>query len=275
MSGPRFPAVASDGAILATLRGAGRIWAVGAILGDAHRLAALHRQVEREIKPGDQLVYLGGYLGVGPDVAATVNELLLFRRAFLAEPGVELRDVVFLRGAQEEMWQKLLQIQFASNPPQVLRWMIDHGIDATVRAYGGRSEDGLAAAEEGVLALTHWTSALRQAMRDRDGHNALLSSLKHAAFTDDERLLFVHAGIEPARPLAEQRDHFWWGAPAFETWTGRFEGFQRIVRGHALRGGGLVTEGPVITLDAGNGHGGSVTAACLSPDGEILRLLTG
>ena len=35
--------------------------------------------------------------------------------------GTFLGDIVFLRGSQEEMWQKLLELQFAPNPREVLR----------------------------------------------------------------------------------------------------------------------------------------------------------
>ena len=65
-----------------------------------------------------------------------IDELLLFRRAILARPDADCADIVFLRGAQEEMWQKLLQLQFAPNPVEVLQWMVAQGIEPTIRAYG-------------------------------------------------------------------------------------------------------------------------------------------
>ena len=221
------------------------------------------------------MVYLGGYLGWGREVAECVDELLLFRRAFIARLGVQIEDAVFLRGAQEEMWQKLLQLQFAGRPAQVLGWMADHGIGATIAAYGGSVEEGLAAAEDGVLALTHWTGGLRQAMRQIDGHTALLSSLKHAAVTDDDTMLFVHAGLDPTAPLSAQLDHFWWSTPEFERLTDGFPGYRLVVRGHALRGGGLNLATPIITLDAGCGRGGPLMAACFGADGEVLQTLEG
>ncbi len=119
----------------AVLRNADRIWAVGSIHGDTHRLGALHdRLAERFRPPGDRLVYLGNYLGRGPDVAGTVDELLDFRRRVIALPNMFASDVVFLRGGQEEMWQKLLQLQFAVNPREVLDWMLGQGLGATLSA---------------------------------------------------------------------------------------------------------------------------------------------
>jgi len=260
---------------LAVLRGGGRVWAIGAIHGDAARLRVLHGRLKSQLVPGDQLVYLGGYLGCGSAVVAAIDEILLFRRAFIAQPGVAVEDVVFLRGAQEEIWQKLLQLQFAVGPADVLRWMLDRGVGPTIAAYGGSADEGLLAAEQGVLALTRWTGGLRQAIRQFDGHTTLLACLKHAAYTDDHQLLFVHAGIDPARPLGAQRDHFWWGLPAFEALETAYLPFRLVVRGYLPAGGNGAPGRPVATLDGGAGRGGPLIAACFGPDGDILQVIEG
>ncbi len=98
------------------LRRPQRIWAVAAIHGEADRVSALHDRIERAWRPGDRIVYLGNYLGRGAAVRATIDEILGFRRAVMAQPGGFACDVAFLRGSQEEMWQKLLQLQFAVSP---------------------------------------------------------------------------------------------------------------------------------------------------------------
>lgn len=263
----------SETNIFATLRGGGRIWAIAAIHGEPERLRALHEVLAGDLLPGDQLVYLGNYLGCGHGIRAAIDEMLSFRRAFIACPGVELGDVVFLRGAQEEMWQKLLQLQFAANPTDVLRWMVDQGIGATIEAYGGNTEEGFAYAREGILALTRWTSGLRQAMRGHDGHTALMSVLKHAAFTEDNSLLFVHAGIDPTRPLAAQMDAFWWGSAGFELLDAPYGETRLVVRGSDRRRGGVRVGAYSATLDAGCGFGGPLTAACFGADGQILRII--
>ena len=81
----------------------------------------------------------------------TISEMLSFRRDLLAIPGVLAGDLVYLRGAQEEMWQKLLQLQFAPNPKDVLSWMLGQGVDSTLRAYGGNPETGMAAARDPLI----------------------------------------------------------------------------------------------------------------------------
>ncbi|SEH55985.1 hypothetical protein [Magnetospirillum fulvum] len=267
------PPPPSESNVFATLRGGGRIWAIGAIRGEVTRLHALHTRLAAECKPGDQLVYLGDYLGHSASVLQTVDEILLFRRAYIARPGVGLDDVAYLRGTQEEMWQKLLQLQFAPNPGEVLRWMLDHGVGPTVAAYGGNLDEGLLCVREGILAMTRWTGQLRQAMRAYDGHTALMSVLKHAAFTDDTTLLFTHAGLDPARPPSAQGDSFWWGSTAFSTLAEPYYGFKLVVRGADHRGGGIVLGPHIATLDSGSGRGGPLTAACFGSDGNILQLI--
>ena len=263
----------SENNVFATLRGSGRIWAVAAIHGDLDRLSTLHRRLAEEMIPGDQIVYLGDYLGFGPAVRQTIDELLLFRRAFLAKPGVELEDIIYLRGAQEEMWQKLLQLQFAPSPPDVLKWMLEHGLGATLAAYGGSVDEGYLAARDGILALTRWTSALRQNMRAYDGHTTLMSELKHAAYCDDNGLLFVHAGIDPTRPLSAQMDAFWWGSTAFEMMEAPYGHYRLVVRGSDRRRGGVRVGAFSATLDAGCGFGGPLTAASFAADGQLLQVL--
>lgn len=263
----------SDNNVFATLRGSGRIWAVGAIHGEVGRLRALHASLAQTMKPGDQIVYLGDILGYGADVRAAIDEVLVFRRSFLAQPGVEVDDIIFLRGAQEEMWQKLLQLQFAPNPTEVLKWMLDHGIGPTLAAYGGSIEEGMLAARDGITPLTKWTSALRQNMRLYDGHTTLMSVLKHAAYTDDDGLLFVHAGIDPTRPLSAQLDAFWWGSSGFELLDGPYGSFRMVVRGSDRRRGGVRVGAFTATLDSGCGLGGPLTAACFGADGQMLQML--
>jgi len=263
----------SESSVFATLRGGGRIWALAAIRGDLERLRALHARLAVEGKPGDQIVYLGDYLGHGPAVIETINELLLFRRAFIARPGVGLDDIVYLRGTQEEMWQKLLQLQFAPAPADILTWLVDRGVAPTIAAYGSSAEEGMLAIRDGVLSLTRWTGQLRQAMHGHDGHTPLMSVLKHAAFTDDSSLLFTHAGIDPDRPLAEQSDSFWWGSRAFAQLDRPYGAFRLVVRGADHRGGGVVIGPHICTLDSGAGLGGPLTAACFGSDGSILHLM--
>src|SRR5271157_857705 len=126
----------------ARLRGARRVWAISSVHGAARRLVRLHDAISERFEEGDRVVYLGNYIGHGDAVIAAVNELLDFRRRVLGRQRGFACDVVFLRGAQEEMWQKLLQLQFAPNPGEVLQWVVRAGMETTVEAYGGDLRHG-------------------------------------------------------------------------------------------------------------------------------------
>jgi serine/threonine protein phosphatase 1 len=264
----------SEQDLFATLRADARIWAVPAIHGEVERLSDLHRQLFPLFQPGDQIVYLGNYSGHGIHVRETIDELLLFRRALLARPNVECNDIVFLRGGQEEMWHKLQQLQFAPSPPQVLQWMVSQGIEPTIKAYGARVDDALLAARDGILSLTKWTSQLRQHIRNFDGHIALMSVLRHAAFTEDQSLLFVHSGLDPQRPLLAQSDSFWWGGAGFPAIDAPYESYKRIVRGYDRRHGGVQETPFTMTLDAACGFGGPLLAACFAPGGDLINTIS-
>lgn len=260
-----------DSEIFACLVHARRVWAIGAIHGEVNRLVALHARLASHLNAGDRLVYLGNYLGYGAAPAATLDALVLFRRLFLSRRNAFLGDIAFLRGSQEEMWQKLLELQFAPNPREVLPWMLEHGVDKTLASYGVDAREGLVACREGVLALTRWTATLRAAIDARSGQRQLLSSLRRAAFTEDGQLLLVHAGIDPAKPLDLQGDAFWWSDRNILELNAPFGGFARVIRGIDRRRAGLVEAAYAASVDAGCGFGGPLLAVCFASSGEVLE----
>lgn len=266
----------SDDQIFATLRRARRVWAVASIHGEAARLSSLHDQIEQRFEPGDRLVYLGNMLGRGAEVHATVDALLEFRRRLLSRPGMFACDIAYLRGSQEEMWQKLLQLQMATNPREVMQWMLDQGVAATLQAYGGSASDGLEYSRQGPLAITRWTNGLRRAINEAPGHTAFFAALKRAAFTDreDERaILFVNAGIDPTRPLSAQTDSFWWGLAGFSQMTEPYAGFAMVVRGFDPQHRGISADAFTTGIDAGCGFGGPLVSACFDARGRILDVI--
>lgn len=257
---------------IAEIRGASRIWAVGAIHGEAARLTALHDRLEPRIGRRDALVYLGNYLGHGPDVVGTVEELLGFRRRVLAHPPLRVAaDIVYLRGSQEEMWQKLLQLQFASDPKAILDWVLSRGVAATLLAYGGDPDAGGRAAAGGTMSLNGWTRSLRESIRAHPGHDTLFAALKRAAVSDGHGGgLFVNCGIDTERPLAAQSDAFWWAGRVFGEIAEPYENYSRIVRGYDPDHRGFAETAYTATVDGGCGFGGTLTAACFGPAGAVV-----
>jgi serine/threonine protein phosphatase 1 len=256
-------------AVFALLERPRRVWAVAAINGEAARLTELHDRLAGRFQFGDRLVYLGNYLGPGSAGPQTLDELVAFRRLVLTASGAEPWDIAYLRGAQEEMWQKLLQLQFAPNPLEVLDWMLKQGLGAALSAYGLDPEEGRRRCREGAVSLTRWTGRVAAAMRAWPGHDELFVAIRRYATTGPGGLLFVHAGLDPRRPLSEQRDTFWWGGAYFDAMEGPYEGYRRVVRGSDRQRRGLVEAPGRLSLD----HGGKLLAAALDPGGAVLELL--
>lgn len=255
----------------ATLKRVRRVWAIGAVRGQAEALARLYDDIAARIESGDRIVHLGNLMGVGPDPAGVLDAVVSFRRDFIAAPGFFAADFVLLRGSQEEMWQKTLQLHFAVNPKQILEWMLARGLDATLRAYGLDPREGMQACGAGATAIARWTARLREAMAARGGHREAMLALRRAAHDERGRLLFVSAGLDASRPLAAQGDALWWGGPDFAALEAPFEGFMRVVRGLAPEKT-RPADGPFsLTLQGENPS--EIVAACLDAEGNIQALL--
>lgn len=203
----------SKAASIARLREGGTTWALGALKGDDAALGRLGGVLMQRWQPGDRLVVLGNMLGAAGNTPRTIDLLLLLRRRLLARPGAEVGDFVFLRGPQEEIWHKALQLQFALAPLDVLDWMLSRGLDAIIEAYGHSIAEGRIASRNGSLTIARWTSGLRERQAARPGHSDLLNALSRAALSADGRLVFAATGVDPGRPLDGQADAFWWSTP--------------------------------------------------------------
>jgi len=247
-----------------------RLWAIGSVHGALDKLQAVHQAIAQRFMAGDAVLYLGNLLGHGPEVGETLNEALRFRRMVILQDGASLDDVVFLRGCQEEMLYKLRQIAFARDPEAVLLWMQQQGIDPTLTFYETSCADGIAAARQGMGAVSAWMNKLKAAMARHDGHQAYMDALKRAAFTSDKSLLFVSANVNPALSLDAQSDAFWWGAQNFKQMDRPFDGFNRTIRGYDHRHEGPYTNDHHMCLDGGCGVGGTVMAACFDHTGKAV-----
>lgn len=259
-----------------------RVWAIAAIHGDKDRLMALHDYIAPRFAVRDRLVYLGNYLGVGGRYNDVVfEELLAFRSALLAKPGMEPTDIVHLRGPAEEAWQRLLRLQFAPLPTQTLDSLLEAGVEAYLRLYGININDAKAVARAGSVAITRWTNQLRVVQRMGEGHESLMCSMRRAAFTKPEikkgsnaqRLLFVPAGFNAARPLEDQGDNLWYSPPSFRTVANGLPTYTRVVRGYDFLRHGVDTDGPAVTLDGGCGFGGPLVCGCFKADGSIKEMV--
>ena len=253
-----------------------RVWAMAAIHAESGRLIRMHDALYEYFRPGDRVVYLSNYTGYGRQAAVCMDEILTFRKMLLALPGVFSDDVVYLRGQQEEMWQKLLQLQFAPDPANVLLWMLENGLAPTLKSYGVSPHDGIEACGHGVMGLAKWTNAIRVAMRRHPGHEALGTHLNRAAHTceeDDYPMLFVHGGLNARKTLAEQGDSLWWRTHAFAQIDQPYLPFQKVVRGYDPERKGLHLNCITASIDDGCGFGGTLVSVGFEADGSVAKVL--
>ncbi len=252
------------------------IWAISSIHGDIERLTSLHNKIIKRFRLGDKILYLGNYTGYGDYGAACINEMLAFRRLILATPGVRPSDFTYLRGTQEEMMHKLLQLPFAPNPVDCYLWMLGNGLANTLYSYGMSPHDGIEACQRGIVYLTKWIGRLRDTIRKNPGHEIFSTQLVRAAYTDinaDYPMLFVHAGLETDKPLSEQGDKLWWGSKDFEAMEIAYHPFQKVVRGYDPAHKGLHLNCITATIDAGCGFGGPLVCAGFNSAGETVDIL--
>ena len=249
---------------------------MSAIHGDLSRLMAIHDALWERFNPGDRVVYLGNYTGYGDDSVACVDEILTFRRMILSQKGVLCSDLSYLKGAQEEMWQKLLQLQFAPDPTNVLLWMLSNGLSSTLYSYGLSPHDGIEACRNGIMGLTKWTAKIRTHVRAHAGHEVFNTQLRRAAHTDEHvetPLLFVHAGLDSSKSLEEQGDRLWWYNGDFSGMETPYSPFQKVVRGYDARHNGIHLNCVTATIDGGCGFGGSLVCAGFAQNGDVFELL--
>ena len=250
-----------------------RCWSIAAVEGDLERLMRLHDHIGPQIRPRDRIIYHGNYLGAAGN-KAVIDEILSFRRAVMAIPGMFAADIVCLRGQRESQWHKLLQLQLLPDPVGALNWMMAQGMEGTLLAYGTSAQDARFAASSGRVALARWTTQLRAVIRKHQGHEPFYNTLRRAAWSvGDSPLLFVHAGLDPSRPLAEQDESVIWDSAAFDTIHDAYLSFARIIRGYSPHLAGPFINGVTATLDGGCGRGGKLYAGCFDQNGTAIELV--
>lgn len=259
-----------------------RIWAIAAIHGDIDRLSTLHDHIATRFTARDRIVYLGNYLGVeSRHNAAVLDEILAFRAALLCKAGVEPSDIIYLRGAAEEAWQRLLRLQFAPSPLQTLEKLLASGVESYLKLYGVSINDTKSMARAGSMAITRWTNQLRVLQRMAPGHEQLICSMRRAALAyaslpateATENILFVPAGFDPSRSLEDQGEALWWTSATFRL-SGRAQNFySRIVRGFDSVNSGAVLEEGAVTLDGGCGRGGPLMCGSFTPSGKLSEII--
>jgi diadenosine tetraphosphatase ApaH/serine/threonine PP2A family protein phosphatase len=201
-----------------------KTYAIGDIHGSLAKLRDLIAHCERDAGGEPMtLVFIGDYIDRGPDSRGVVDYVM----------GLEARlgaNAIALKGNHEE-----LAVAAADSGTRAGNWLVNGG-DKTLRSYG------VATAQELPADHLAWFRALGLSF-------------------DDGQRLFVHAGIDPARPLDDQDAHdlIWIREPFLfdERDHGRL-----IVHGHTpLRTGMPDLRANRLNIDTGAVFGGPLTAA--------------
>jgi hypothetical protein len=111
-------------------------------------------------------------------------------------------------------------------------------------------------------------------VRRHPGHEKFFSVLRRAAFTEhttsnDNNLLFVHAGLDPQLPLISQGDNFWWAFRQFSGIQEAYHPFKSVIRGFDPDHQGLKIGPVTVSLDGGS----QLLCAEMSGQGDVLEIL--
>ncbi|MES1199322.1 MAG: metallophosphoesterase family protein [Pseudomonadota bacterium] len=232
---------------------AGRVgFAVGDVHGRADLLERMFDDLEQfadgEAQERPVVVFVGDYIDRGPD-SKDVIDLLVSGRPF----GFERR---FLKGNHEQ-----LLIDFSNNPTRARAWLA-HGGANTLASYGVRPPP----VSGNAAALADTLDELQQRMPKAHAH--FLDNLER--FVEAGDYLFVHAGIDPSKPLKDQSDtDLFWIRERFLQHDKPLS--HCVVHGHTpVRA--PTREGSRIAIDTGAYASGVLTAARL--EGTSVSFMT-
>jgi serine/threonine protein phosphatase 1 len=229
-----------------------RVYAIGDIHGCIAPLRKLHHRIREHA--ADQpvtrnvVVYLGDYVDRGPDSRGVID--------FLRTEPLPAFERVFLKGNHEASL-----LQFLEDEQHGPQWFA-YGGDTTLRSYGVHAP----------RSPTDWVGLQRAqsefAQNLPPEHRSFFAGLQLTHIEDD--YLFVHAGLRPGVPLADQNsDDLLWIRDEFLRSDAEFG--KIVVHGHSI------SEAPTIRpnrigIDTGAFAGGPLT--CLVLEGTSRTFLT-
>lgn len=229
-----------------------RLYAIGDVHGCLGPLSDLHRMIEADLAARPvadwRIIHLGDYVDRGPSSCGVIE--------FLIRRMTDDSRILCLRGNHDEMFLNAL----AGDTRTCGVWLANGGGETLasygvpIAGHGDALRAGHAAREAVPAAHRDFLGGLRTSMRFGD-------------------YCFVHAGIEPGRPLSRQRDEaqLWIRAPFLES---RQEFELVIVHGHT----------PVprvdarpnrIGIDTGAVFGGELSCLVLQDSRKSLLTMTG
>ena len=225
-----------------------RYYVIGDIHGRLDLFDALIAAIEAEIAATADLdiriILLGDLVDRGPDSAGVVERTRVWQQQ---------RNVRVLAGNHEEMFLA------AFKKPEALRHFLKHGGLETVLSYG------LSRKQLTALSLEEIFERLPQLVPKevRDFIAGFEPMIRAGDY------VFVHAGIDPSRPLADQKlSDLLWIRERFLSYEGPLE--KVVVHGHTIFDR-VMDCGNRIGIDTGAFRSGMLTALVL--EGDQRRIL--
>ena len=234
----------------ATLPDGVRIYAVGDIHGRFDLLQTLAAKIAHDLKtarPAQTIeVYLGDYIDRGPSSREVIDWMM-------ETPPLADRRICLMGNHEDLLLRAIEDSDALSN------WLFNGG-DATITSYlaGGKPRRDFA-------TLAEVRTAFFEAFPER--HRAFLASLPR--MVEIGGYVFVHAGIRPGRPLADQdpEDLIWIREPFLRS-SADFG--KIVVHGHTPSSR-PETRKNRINIDTGAVFGGALT--CLVLEGATRRFM--
>jgi len=96
-----------------------KIWAIGSIHSNINSFTSIKKFILNNFETNDKLIFLGNVIGLGENSRETLSSIIDLRFNLMSKFKLKPESIVFLRGAQEEMFSKLLQLQLAPNPSEI------------------------------------------------------------------------------------------------------------------------------------------------------------
>ncbi|WP_379920548.1 metallophosphoesterase family protein [Erythrobacter sp. R86502] len=225
-----------------------RYYAIGDIHGRLDLYEALIGAIETEIAQAPEydhhVIVLGDLVDRGPDSAGVVERTRIWQQT---------GNVQVLAGNHEEMFLT------AFTKPEALRHFLKHGGTETVLSYG-LSRKQLATMDLDEI-FARLPEIVPQSVRD------YIAGFETMVRTGD--YVFVHAGVDPARTLADQqRSDLLWIRERFLNHVGPLE--KVVVHGHTIFET-VMDCGNRIGIDTGAFRSGVLTALVL--EGDRRRVL--
>jgi serine/threonine protein phosphatase 1 len=224
-------------------------FAIGDVHGELAKLEALHAAILERIaaeRVRARIIHLGDYVDRGPDSRGVIERLMALQDEYPEGGTIEVHA---LMGNHEAL---MVQAWLENRQEVCESWFMNGGLQ-TLDSYAGHL----------VEHADGWRDLVPKA------HIQWLRNLPTVLHDVDQRLVFVHAGIDPARfPECNEMVHLWTRSRRFFSdtdWPDRPQlAGLTVVHGHTPTEGFLPeATGRRINVDTGAVFGGVLTAAVL------------